>query len=133
MIAVLAANNSKVDALSTTATLRPKPPDTKATSEINRSLWVALISAGSKLIDSSVSRGEVITVVVITPIMAHFAVRLSGKRMFGLSWLILSKPENASQAAPNPTRSSLNERVGPGAKLCSACHHWAGENCQNDI
>src|SRR3990170_5607997 len=129
MMAVLAANNSKVDALKTTARLRPKPPETKATSEMNRSLWVALISAGSKLIDKSVSGGEVITVVMMTPTIAHLAVRLSGKRMFGLSWLILSKPEKASQAAPKPMSSSRNERLSPGVRLCKACHHCEGENC----
>ena len=44
--------------------------------------------------------------VTMTAAMAHRVVRRSGKRMAGLSWLILSRPEKASQAAANPTRSS---------------------------
>ena len=85
MIAVLAAKSSNVEALMTTASLRPSPPETMATSEMKRSLWVALNSADNRWIDNRVNNGEVNSVVTITANIAQRAVRRSGKRMFGVN------------------------------------------------
>ena len=106
MIAVLEANNSKLDAVRTTASLIPRPPTNMPSSEMKRSLSAAFSCSGSKPIDSAVKIGEVMTMVMMTATMARRVVRRSGNRMAGLSWLMLSNPENASQAEAKPTSRS---------------------------
>ena len=73
---------------------------------MNLSLSVALKCSGKRPIDKAVSTGEVMTMVTITAPMAHRVVRRRGKRIVGLNWLMLSRPENASHAEENPTSSS---------------------------
>jgi len=85
MIAVLEANKSRLDAVSTTASFKPRPPTRMPSSEIKRSLSVALIWSGNKPIDSAVNIGAVTTIVTITVNMARRVVFRSGKRIAGLS------------------------------------------------
>ncbi len=56
--------------------------------------------------DSAVRTGAVMTMVTITAVMAQRVVRRRGNFMVGLNWLMLSRPENASQAEENPTSNS---------------------------
>ena len=44
----IGGEEQQIEALMTTASLRPSPPESMATSEMKRSLWVALNSAGSR-------------------------------------------------------------------------------------
>ena len=43
--------------------------------------------------------------------MPRPAVRRSGSRIAGLSWLMLSRPENASHAPAKPTRNVVGVNV----------------------
>jgi hypothetical protein len=54
------------------------------------------------VIDSTESNGDVIIVVIMTASIARLVVRRIGNRMTGLSWLMLSNPEKASQAPAKP-------------------------------
>src|SRR5919109_1947762 len=126
-MAVLAANKSSVEALKTTANFRPKPPEIMASSDMNRSLCVPLMSDESRLIDRCDNSGDVMTMVAITASIAHRVVRRKGSRIVGLSWLMLSNPEKASQAAPKPINSSCRDMSRPGDKDSQDCAHcWIG-------
>ncbi len=106
MIAVLEANSSKLEAVKTTASLRPRPPTIMPNCDMNLSLSVALKCSGKRPMDRAVRTGAVMTMVTITAVMAQRVVRRRGNFIVGLNWLMLSKPENASQAEENPTSSS---------------------------
>ena len=114
---------SRDDAVRTTANFRLKPPEIEASSEIKCSLCVALISGESRVMERVVRMGEVTTIVTTTAAMAALVVRRRGKRIVGLSWLMLSRPEKASHAAENPTRTSLSVISLPGERVSRAVHH----------
>src|SRR4030095_9429799 len=99
IIAVLAANRSSAEALTTTASFKPSPPEIMAMSDMNRSLWVALVWASSILIDSTDSSGDVTIVVTMTAAIAHLVVRRKGKRIAGLGLAALSEPEKRTHPA----------------------------------
>ena len=71
MIAVFEANRSKLEAVRTTASLMPKPPTIRPSSEMNRSLSVALSCSGNRPMDNAVKTGEVTIMVTITAAMAR--------------------------------------------------------------
>ena len=127
MIAVLAANSSRLDALITTASCKPKPPEMEAICEMKRSLCVDLKSGVSMLIDNRLSSGAVTSIVPMTANIAQRVVLRSGRRMVGLNWLMLSNPEKASQAAENPTRRLFVGISAPGERLVIARRHWLGD------
>src|SRR6185369_7064130 len=129
MIAVLAANISSTEAVQTTATLTGSPPHSAPSSEMNRSCSVALIASGSSAIENSVSNGEVITIVMITSHMPRVADCLSGSRIAGLSWLMLSRPENANHAPAKPTRNVVFDSDDPSCRLCQISDQCGGPMC----
>ena len=73
-----------------------------------------------------------LTIVTITAIIAHRAVRRSGKRMAGLNWLMLSSPENASQAAANPTKILCKDISRAGDSDSTACNQCIEDRLESE-
>ena len=105
MIPVFDANRSKTDAVLTTASLTGTPPHIAPSSEMKRSVSCSLRVSGRRATENNARKGEVINTVIITKNMPLRAVAWIGLRIAGLSWLILSSPENASHAPENPTKN----------------------------
>src|SRR4030095_15247375 len=96
MMPVLAANKSKTEAVPTTANSTGRPPHIAPSLEMNRSVSCNLIGSGNKAIEKRDSNGEVSRIEITTTNIPLEAVERIGARIAGLSWLILSRPENAN-------------------------------------
>ena len=123
-MAVFAAKSSKLDAVSTTESLSQPPPNCPPSSETKRSELRSLTSFGTSEMANSVSTGEVAIIVTMTRRMPFFALSLMGSFIAGLSWLMLSRPENASQAPEKPTRKVERSRSFARARFCCRAGKW---------
>ena len=126
MIPVFDANRSKTDAVLTTASLTGTPPHIAPSSEMKRSVSCSLRVSGRRATENNARKGEVINTVIITKNMPLRAVAWIGLRIAGLSWLILSSPENASHAPENPTKNVRHDRLSAWRKCRVRASHSGG-------
>ena len=108
-MAVLAANKSKEEAVTTTANFSGTPPEMAASSEMNRSLCVALTSEGRRVMERVVRIGEVKTIVPTMAAMANRVVLRIGKRIVapGNFDILQRKKDEAPCGQKNEKRGAI--------------------------
>jgi hypothetical protein len=124
MMAVFAANSSRLEAVSTTDSFNHPPPNWPPSSEMKRSEFWSLTASGTRLMASKVSTGEVAIIVATTRRMPFCADSLIGNFIAGDSWLMLSRPENASHAPEKPTRKVDSSRSFASARFSRRRGQW---------